>query len=349
MRIRPRISLPVAGTLFVALLGSCQPLARWVSEAQKQLPVELRIEPRSGGGAETHAPTNPVPNVSLPTWSGGTATTVPASQAVAAPDRIVIGSYNIQVLGTAKISNPSVAAVLVDLARQFDLLAIQELRAADETVIPQLVSWINANGARYNYVISPRLGNTSSKEQYVYLFNTDRVELVHPGFVVPDPNNLVHREPLASKFRARTNPAAAGFSFTIVNIHTDPDVVSSELNALADVYTWLRQLDPVEDDVIVAGDFNAGPRDFGRFGMVPGLVAAIPDHVATNTIRTRCLDNIVFDGAATREFTGQAGVVDVITRYNLSAEQARAVSDHLPVWATFTASESAAQWAQIPH
>ena len=50
-------------------------------------------------------------------------------------------------------------------------------------------------------------------------------------------------------------------------------------------------------------------------------------------------DNILFSRVATTEFSGRGGVFDFLRQYNLTLEQALAVSDHLPVWAEFSIYE----------
>ena len=122
---------------------------------------------------------------------------------------LLIASFNIQVLGQSKISKPGMKEKLAHVIRQFDLVAIQEVRAKADNVIPDLVSSINANGSRYNFVIGPRLGRSNSKEQYAYVFNTNTVEH-DPSSVgtINDPNDLLHREPLVTRFRANTVTSA---------------------------------------------------------------------------------------------------------------------------------------------
>jgi hypothetical protein len=61
--------------------------------------------------------------------------------------------------------------------------------------------------------------------------------------------------------------------------------------------------------------------------------------VPTNTRGNRSYDNLVFDQRATVEFTGQAGVFNLMQQYQLTVDQALKVSDHLPVWAVFRAYE----------
>ena len=253
---------------------------------------------------------------------------------------LLIASFNIQVLGQSKISKPGMKEKLAHVIRQFDLVAIQEVRAKADNVIPDLVSSINANGSRYNFVIGPRLGRSNSKEQYAYVFNTNTVEH-DPSSVgtINDPNDLLHREPLVTRFRARTQSPAQAFTFWMVNIHTDPDEVPEEVDALADVFTVMQQARSDEDDVILLGDLNANEKQLGRLGRIPGMRWTVTG-VTTNTRKTKAYDNILFQGQATPEYTGRWGVYDLERNLGLSRDQALQVSDHLPVWAEFRVWEA---------
>ncbi len=58
------------------------------------------------------------------------------------------------------------------------------------------------------------------------------------------------------------------------------------------------------------------------------------------TVRgTQLLDNILLDRRATCEFTGRVEVVDMMREFELTMPEAREVSEHLPVWAEFSAYE----------
>ncbi len=263
---------------------------------------------------------------------------------------IIIGTMNIRTFGVAKVQDPQVMPTLVQIARQFDCLAIQEIRSKhDQTILKQFVQMINADGARYDYFLSPLLGDTSQTFQYGVIFDTNRIEPTGSAFVVPDPYNLLHREPLVTGLRTRTNPPSRAFSFALVNVHIDPDKTRAELDVLYEVYHWLRAALPGEDDIIVLGDFNEPPHRYGNLWQIPTLRAAIPDGVATNTLQNAAYDNILFDGDLTREYTGKSGVIDMQQAFGLTLEQAQAVSDHQPVWAEFTAGEiTAPQYATQP-
>lgn len=258
----------------------------------------------------------------------------------ASSDTIKIASFNIQVFGISKLKKPEVMDVLSRVIRKFDVVAIQEVRSTDDSVLPKFVNLINAEGGKYDFVIGPRLGRTNSKEQYAFVFNTARITVDRTSvYTVPDPSDLLHREPLVARFRVRGEPAAKMFSFSLVNIHTDPDETKTELNALADVFTSVQNNGSGEDDVILLGDLNVDEFHFGRLGQLPDITHAIKG-VKTNTRRTKMYDNIVFNGRATTEFTGRAGVFDLMKEFNLTQQQALAVSDHLPIWAEFSVRES---------
>jgi deoxyribonuclease-1-like protein len=277
----------------------------------------------------------------LPTAPAPAPASVPSAAPAAAPaggkptDAITICSFNIQVFGESKIAKHEVVDVLAKVVRNFDIVAIQEVRAKSDSVIPQFLSAINADGSRYQFVIGPRLGRTVSKEQYTFIYDSTRIE-VDPSSVgtSPNPGDRLHRPPLHARFRVRANPPESGFSFWLVDTHTDPDEVSAEVNALADVFMEMKALRPDEDDVILLGDFNAGPPQFGKIKQIPGVGWAVSG-VTTNTRRNKTYDNLVFDQRATTEYTGRWGVLDLQNTFGLSLNKALEVSDHNPVWAAF--------------
>ena len=293
--------------------------------------------PGAGGATPANPPASPVGG---PMASGGPP--APQSPAAAAfSPTIKVASFNIQVFGTSKLQKTPVMQVLADVVRRFDLVAIQEVRSVDDTVVPQFSALINSTGVRYDFVIGPRLGRTNSKEQYAILYDTSRIEVDPTSvYTVPDPQDLLHREPLVARFRPRGVPPNQAFTFSLVNIHTDPDETATELDALADVFVGVQQNGSGEDDVILLGDINVDEYHLGNLGRLPGIgyvVAGVP----TNTRRDKTYDNIVFDRRTTVEYTGRWGVLDLMQEFSLTSAQALEVSDHMPVWAEFGVYEGA--------
>ena len=267
---------------------------------------------------------------------------IPESQTVEVVDTgdsIIMGSFNIEIFGRAKMGNSDVTAILVDIARRFDLLAIQELRSTDQSIVPRFVDMINADGSKFKWVLGPRQGYTISKEQYVYIYDSEKIELVGEPYVAPDPTGVMHRSPLSASFRCIA-PGRDAFSFTLMNVHVDPDEVYREADALSVVIDNVRRLHPEEDDLILLGDVNCPPRFFQDYPWFQNQFPCVADEWTTNTAQNQNLDNIVFDFQNTREFLEQSGVLNLMLEYELTRDQANLVSDHFPVWAVFSNVEA---------
>lgn len=269
--------------------------------------------------------------------AGGTLSSTPPVERTG--NTIRIASFNIQVFGEKKVSKPEVADVLARVIRYFDVVAVQEIRDANDDFLRRFVSLVNANGSYYDYVIGPRLGRSNSKEQYAFIYNAASVECDRQNvYTVEDPDDLVHREPLVAGFRVRGPPPEQAFTFTLIDIHTDPDEAQAELNVLDDVFRAVRDDGRGEDDIILLGDLNADDRHLGELGQL-GYITWVITGMPTNTRGTHLYDNIVFDSRTTTEYDRRAGVFDLMNEFHLSMEQALSVSDHLPIWAEFTLLE----------
>jgi deoxyribonuclease-1-like protein len=283
-------------------------------------------------------------NYPAPQFSG--ATPAPQPNIFGGGPTIRLASYNIQVFGDEKSRKPYVMQTLALAVRNFHVVAIQEIRTQDSYFLDNFLrNYVNAGGRHfYDYVIGPRLGRSKSKEQYAFIYDTTAVEVNRNGiYTVNDPQDLLHREPLVAQFRVRGPAPTEAFTFVLVNIHTDPDETDEELDTLADVYRAVRQASGGEDDIIILGDLNVDDRHLGRLGEIPGI-RPIASRVLTNTRQTALYDNFVVHQPSTAEFTGRWGVFDVkqLVSPPLTIDQALELSDHMPIWAEFSAYESAA-------
>ena len=249
-----------------------------------------------------------------------------------------VGAFNIQVFGVTKASKPEVMDVLAKIIRTYDIVAIQEIRDASQTALPALVEIVNSDGSQYGYVVSERLGRTTSKEQYAYIYNNTTVELVGTPCTYPEPNGTdpFHREPYIASFKA----IEGNFDATLMVIHTDPDEATEEINALDAVVTYARSAYPSEQDFVVMGDLNADCSYFDEdsASTLSGTEYywCINNSVDTTTKTTDCTyDRIIITDAAVSDYTGDAGVYRFDTVYGLTTNETTAVSDHYPVYAMF--------------
>lgn len=254
-------------------------------------------------------------------------------------ESIRIATFNIKTFGPSKASKPHIMEKLAKIIGNFDVVAIQEIRSKRQDIVAELVKYCNADGRKYDYVVGPQVGRKNYSEQFAFVFDTERIEVDHRQlYTVEDPRDEVHREPLVGWFRAKGPPAEEAFTFTLVNLHTDPDHVKEELTAMRYLVDDVRNDGREEDDVILLGDFNADAKQIARLIPRTGLIAVVTD-LPTNTRGTAQYDNLLFDEAATREFNGRGGVFDFLREFNLQMEDALQISDHLPVWAEFSTRE----------
>ena len=266
-------------------------------------------------------------------------TTAEIPTAVRTGKSIRIATFNIQVFGSKKTDKAHVMERLANIARRFDVLAVQEVRSKSPDIIPRFVESINTTGRRYDYVIGPPLGRSGSKEQYAYIFDLETIEVARNElYTVYDPDDILHREPLVGWFRVRGPPKSDAFTFSLVNVHTDSDETREELNALDDVYRAVLGDGRGEDDVIVLGVLNVNYKHLGELGQISGMTSVVQGQ-ATNTRKTKSYDNILFHGQSTNEFLGRFGIFDMMYEFNLTEAEAIEISDHMPVWAEFSVYE----------
>ena len=295
-------------------------------EYKNQNPLGLGSSDVSGGQANPGA------------YAGTPAQSV---SALGPNDKILIATFNIQVFGESKLRKPDAMAVIVEVIRKFDVIAIQEVRAKADDILPRLIAELNADGSRYDFIIGPRLGRSVSKEQYAFVYDTNRIELDSASVgTIGDPGDLLHRAPFIARFRPRTTDPDRAFTFWLVDTHTDPDDVPEEVDALAQVFQVMQTARPDEDDVILLGDLNASEKQLGDIKKIPGIRWVVGGGVMTNTRQNKAYDNIIFCTPATQEFTGRWNVLNFEQEFNLSREEALRVSDHFPVWAEFDVWES---------
>ncbi len=168
---------------------------------------------------------------------------------------IKLAAFNLQVFGTTKAGKPEVMGVLSKIIRNYDVIAVQEIRDSSQTALPLLKNAVNSMGKpQYDYVVSERLGRTTSKEQYAYIFNTQTMQVIGSPYVYPDTNDLFQREPYVSEFKAKNG----NFDFVLVTIHTDPDTATQEINDLPKVVEDAKGRYQAEGDFIIMGDKSWG-------------------------------------------------------------------------------------------
>ncbi len=247
------------------------------------------------------------------------------------PSQIKIGSFNIQVFGKSKREKEPEMSRIVELVKDYDIVAIQEVRDAKDETVPYL---LNRLGPQYQAVTSPRLGRTNSKEQYAFVYRTDKVEAQGIDTVFEDSSDWFEREPHAQRFKS------GRFTYVLVNIHIKPDDAPREIGHLVDVVSSMRS-HYQEEDVITLGDFNADGQYFNEVEpnpfRTPEFLWLIGDDKDTTVAQgANTYDRIVIRKAATEnDYAGSSDVERTDSRFHISAREAAKISDHHPIWALF--------------
>ncbi len=251
-----------------------------------------------------------------------------------------IASFHVPSLGATKLAKPHVFEMLVRILRKFDIVALQGIQTNRDDILPLLVERLNQSGGTYDYIIGPRVGRTPPLEQFAFVFDTLRLETDRfQLYTIDDPEDLITREPLVAWFRTKGPPTQQAFTFSLINLSLDLSLAERERDLLPNLIKAVEQDGRGEDDWIFVGDFAGGDAELNS--LVSSGARLVVTGVPTTTDGLQMLDNIAFAGAATVEFAGKAGAFDFLRQFNLSLEQALEVSDHLPIWAEFSALEGA--------
>jgi len=264
--------------------------------------------------------------LSFSTVSGQNRAIAPSSET------IKIMSFNMQIFGVSKMSKPEVFGVLVDLVSQADIIAVQEVRSVRIDPVEQFMALLPDT---YKYVIGPRQGRSSSKEQYWVIYNAAKITVLEEESWYDEDDNF-ERAPYAVYFR--TNDA---FDFILLNNHIQPRSAENEIRSVSRVANYYAGLwnDP---DVLIVGDFNADGQYFNSFlldTIFPEIEYKIifTDEDTTLAQSRNTYDRFIITNSAIEDFTGGFGVIRFDEAYDFEeySISPKDVSDHYPIWAEF--------------
>ncbi|KAK1151412.1 deoxyribonuclease I-like 1-like isoform X1 [Acipenser oxyrinchus oxyrinchus] len=254
-----------------------------------------------------------------------------------------ICAFNIQSFGETKARNKQVMTTLVKIISRCDVCLIEEVRDSKGEAVPTLIKELNKFDKSHNYswVESKRLGKTSYKEQYVFVFRDD-VLRVRDRFQYPDSQEgdleAFSREPFAVRFHS---PHTAVKDFVLVAQHTCPKKAVREIDELYQVFQGVRGRWRTQN-IMFLGDFNAAcgyvtAKDWDaiRLRKNPDFSWLIGDEEDTTVSeKTHCAyDRIVVHGKEFLEgiVPNSARPFNFKKRFRLTEEEALEVSDHFPI------------------
>jgi len=145
-------------------------------------------------------------------------------------------------------------------------------------------------------------------------------------------------DPVVAWFRAaQPNPSEA-WTFTMVNIRVELSRAKEEVALLPNIMSSIRKDGRGEDDIVLAGLFQAD--DAYLIPMISGsrMKAAVRS-LPTDVQGRHQTANLLVDESSASEFLGRGGPLNFLRAYNLTIGEAESVSPYLPVYAEFSVFE----------
>jgi hypothetical protein len=251
---------------------------------------------------------------------------------------IRIATFDLQNYDERKTESVAVQEILVRILRNFDVIAIQGITSLQRDTLPKLVDRLNQDKGVFDYIVGPRVGPLHQSMHLAFVFNTDRVETDrYQLYTVEDPGELIDYDPLVGWFRSKSVAPQKALTFSLVNLYLSSTRLDQEIALLPALIESVQKDGRGEDDIFLAGGFGCSDKRLSvlsqrKWGLV---IQNMPTTVAGDEM----LDQIAFPPQSADEFTGRAGVIDFLRKFNLTLEQATQVSTHLPVWSEFFAEE----------
>lgn len=259
------------------------------------------------------------------------------------PQVLRIATWDLDGFGHTDFENASLLHILTKVMSQFDIVALQNIVTSEPYLIPGLADQAGQGQVPFDCVASEPSGRHGVRQQFALIYRSDRVELDRSSvYRVQDPDDLIAHEPMVASFRCLHESSDRAFTFTLVNVlvDDDPQEAEREQRLLWKVLESVRGDGRGEDDIILLGNFRRSAQELSPWIANADALWAVTERT-TNVDKDSQTINLLCTRRATVELTGRTGVFDLVREYNLSVDEARAVSPYLPVWCEFLTREGA--------
>lgn len=228
---------------------------------------------------------------------------------------VLIANWNIQIFGKSKASKPELMEFYEQtLENNYDIIFIQEIRDKSGEAFEQLCQRFE----EYNCQISSRAGQSTSKEQYG-IISRKGIEVTLRDYNKGEYMTQFNRPPVAVDFKVNN------YTFTAVNIHTDPDDVPEEIGYLEQIVMEHEN----SGNIILLGDLNADCAYYNNDKEVhfDSWNWLIKDSEDTTLSKNDCsYDRIILNDDMSQEYITHGIFRDRINKNH---------SDHYLIWGEF--------------
>lgn len=242
-------------------------------------------------------------------------------------------SWNLQNFGKSK-SNQEVEFI-ASVIKDYDIITIQEVVAGNggAQAVVRLADALNRKGSRWDYRISDPTSSSAYKtERYAFLWKTKNLKLKGKPWLEQKYHLEIDREPYFATFEIN------GKNITIASFHAitkskQPETEIKYFKLLPQEYPTLN--------LLFAGDFNC-PQSHSVFTPLKKIGYSPILKNQKTSLRTKPKGNIFLASEFDNVFYNinsikliQSGVIMFYKNFN-SLDDARKISDHIPVWFEFS-------------
>lgn len=245
---------------------------------------------------------------------------------------ISLVSWNIRDFGKTK--NNDELEKIAEIVREADILAIQEVVAGygGAQAVAKLSDILNRKGSKWDYVISkPTNSSKYVTERYAFVWKTKHIKIKNRGRLLTELDSVVDREPFLLEFYIGKSKLG------ILNFHSRPYNKNPQ-SEVQEISKFI--VSSLETPLVFTGDFNMNEEDEAFSELLnKGFSPTILNQ--KTTLKTQCkgfaylnhvIDNMYFSKDIEKV---DGGVIDFV-RVCDRVEQARKLSDHLPVFLMFS-------------
>lgn len=242
-------------------------------------------------------------------------------------------SWNLENFGKSK--SEETINYIANSLRDYDLIAIQEVVAGygGAHAVARLADELNRKGAKWDYVISDPTSSSAYKtERYAFIWKTSKLKKIGRAWLEKKYHLEIDREPYFCTFQYENK------QFTVVNFHAitknrQPETEIKYFKFLPAEYPTLN--------LIFAGDFNC-PQSHSVFNPLKkmgyqSILVNQKTSLKKECKNGKCLasefDNIYYNDCKINSLN--SGIISFYKNFN-SLQEARAISDHIPIWLEFS-------------
>lgn len=255
---------------------------------------------------------------------------------------VVVATYYIEDFSEKKAADPEILETLVKIVHNFDIVAVQGINDPNGTAMEKLVTALN-NGTDetgksyyYQYNLSAPIGPAGDQEQYAFIYNRNVVYPASIPRIYSEPHGDVFKwEPYMLVFRAHQGTGDILF----INIHTDPNNTADEIDELSKAVDHVKNVYTGQLNMTILGNINADDPYYNNTTTDSPLKSDAFYWSTTDkclsTTDGKAYDKIIVTDTISHFLIGSKGVFNITKEYNLTQEQAEAVSTHYPVYAEY--------------